>query len=245
MSSRAICHILFPAAILFCWLAAIPALVPSVAAQTQTTGSLSGRVYDASTPAKEGVADVRMVLVDQETGVRRALLTGDNGEYSFDLLLPSWYELSCQPDGYENLSGTQRNIQVFIATRRELKLPPFELRKIPPGRARPSPPSAAFSSPAHWWLQPSALQQESSFKPSAELFESPASIRASAFAMPLGTRVATQLDWPSRSSQFDSMPAMLDFPVVPHRQAGTGSRRFLFTKGESRNVLRAAAWSAV
>jgi hypothetical protein len=232
--SRSICRMVFRAVIPFCWFVAILALIPSVGAQTQTTGSLSGRVYDASTPTKEGVADVRMVLVDQETGVRRALLTGDNGEYSFDLLLPSWYELSCQPEGYENLSGTQRNVQVFIATRRELKLPPFELRKIPPGRARPSP-SAALSSPAHW-LQPSAFQRESSFKTSAELFESPASIRASAFAMPLGTRVATQLDWPSRSSQFDSMPAMLDFPVVP--QARTGSRRFLFTKGESRNVLR-------
>ncbi len=103
---------------------------PLATAQTQTTGSISGRVYDAETASRPGLPDARLILLDQETGVRRSVLTGNRGEYFFDLLMPSRYQLSCELEGYESLSGTQRNILVFIATRRELKMPPFEMRRL-------------------------------------------------------------------------------------------------------------------
>jgi hypothetical protein len=103
-------------------------LVSASLAQTSLTGSISGRVFDVEGGLRAGLAGAVMTLTNQETGIRRATLTHKDGRYSFDLLPPSKYRLTCEKAGYENLNGSVPDIEIYIATQREIRVPPFALR---------------------------------------------------------------------------------------------------------------------
>src|SRR4051812_15462604 len=117
-------------------------LIPPVLAQTSLTGSISGRVIDADSTSRAGLAGATLILTNQETNIRRTVLTRKGGSYSFDLLPPSRYRLSCELKGYESLSGLQQNIEVYIATQKELRVPPFAMRKM--ARARTTQPPSTI-----------------------------------------------------------------------------------------------------
>src|SRR5262249_38670260 len=119
--------------------------IQSIQAQTSLTGSISGWVIDAESVPRTGLVGATLILTNQETNIRRTVLTRKGGNYSFDLLPPSRYKLSCELKGYENLDGLQRNIEVYIATQKELRIPPFAMRKIARIQAARSPSTAPLS----------------------------------------------------------------------------------------------------
>ena len=99
--------------------------------ETKTTGSISGTVYDAAKGPKTGLEGSKVTLINPETGFRRSRLSGADGRYVFDLVPPYHnYSLTCEMAGYTNLSGGRKQIEVYIGTPTELKVPPFAMKRI-------------------------------------------------------------------------------------------------------------------
>lgn len=80
-------------------------------------GSLRGAVTD---PSGSAVANVRLLLVDQETGARRETISSQQGEYVFASLKPGRYRLTAEAAGFKRFElggleiGTQAAVQVDI-----------------------------------------------------------------------------------------------------------------------------------
>jgi hypothetical protein len=123
----------------------------AVAAQTQLTGTISGRVLDADQAATP-IEGAIVTVTNEETGLVRSVLSRTNGEYSIELLPSGLYALNGRKDGYENTSfGTANNFPVLIK-QNKVEPPPIRLRKIVavtqtpaarPGAAPPAPAPAA------------------------------------------------------------------------------------------------------
>ena len=108
-------------------------LVLSALAQSRVTGSLTGSVYDydiARDKKKGPLEGARMTLTNQRTGIPRTVTTNESGNFSFDFELPGKHTLSCECNGYENLNGTVRDIEIQLGQPTPLKFPPFKMRKI-------------------------------------------------------------------------------------------------------------------
>lgn len=74
-------------------------LVP-LTAIAQTTASLSGRIVDESNAPMPGVT----VLVRQEeTGLQRSAISGQDGRYTFAVLPPGAYEIRAEVSGFKPL----------------------------------------------------------------------------------------------------------------------------------------------
>ena len=112
-------------------------LVLSALAQSRVTGSLTGSVhdYDTAKDRQRGPLEgARMTLTNQRTGISRRITTNESGNFSFDFELPGRHTLSCECNGYENLNGTVRDIEIQLGQPTPLKFPPFKMKKIGGGQ---------------------------------------------------------------------------------------------------------------
>ena len=76
------------------------AVIPSLLAQTSGTGSLTGRVVD---PAGNVIPGAAVTLTSTATGLKKAVITGDDGLYNFPLLLPGQYSLAIEAKGFKKM----------------------------------------------------------------------------------------------------------------------------------------------
>ena len=81
------------------------------AAQTLDRGAIHGFVYDASGSAVPGV---KVTLTNPATGLRRELMTDENGAYDFEALVPSEYTAKFESDAFN--SYTVKQIVVAIGS---------------------------------------------------------------------------------------------------------------------------------
>src|SRR5450755_4391334 len=83
-----------------------------VGAQT-FQGSIRGSVSD---PTGASIGTAKVTLTDQATGVTRATLTADGGEYSFSAVNPSTYTISVETPGFKKLDRKELvvNTQEFL-----------------------------------------------------------------------------------------------------------------------------------
>ena len=81
------------AAVAFAWTLA---LIVSALAQAPS-GSITGHVTDASNAV---VVGARIEVINKETGIRRVLVTSQDGSYSVPALLPGTYELTADSAGF-------------------------------------------------------------------------------------------------------------------------------------------------
>jgi outer membrane receptor protein involved in Fe transport len=92
--------------LLFIWIAA----VAGVSLHAQNT-EVSGQIVDSSQAA---IAGAKITLTRLESGDHRENVSGNEGYYSFPLLLPGHYELKVEKDGFE--SQARSGIVVLTAT---------------------------------------------------------------------------------------------------------------------------------
>jgi len=135
---------------LFCLLAVLSAVssyTPRALAQTETTGSIQGRVYEAG--SNQGIVGARVTLKNEDNGLTRAVLTSTDGSYSFGLLQPGSYMISAtHPDYEEEQNSIVNKFIVYLARANVVRPPPIVLRKkgvpAPVGiqtKVQPNPPS--------------------------------------------------------------------------------------------------------
>ena len=84
------------------------AVIPSWS-QTQTTGAISGSVVDGSGAV---VAKAQVIVINRDTGLRRATVTTQQGSYSVPLLDPGVYTITVTARGFETVS--QESVEVAI-----------------------------------------------------------------------------------------------------------------------------------
>jgi hypothetical protein len=96
------------------WRGTVPALLllsllsDAAFAQT-TTGALSGTVTD---PAGAAVANTKIEIVNQATGVTAALITNDAGVYKAAFLNPGIYTVRVQAAGFSTLETKDVEVQL-------------------------------------------------------------------------------------------------------------------------------------
>src|SRR6266545_2188147 len=93
----------------------LAALTVSVSFAQSFYGGLRGSVKD---PNGGLVANARVILTDQTTNVARSTLTGGDGEYVFNQVVPSIYSISGEAVGFKKL---QRR-DIGIATQEHVAL---------------------------------------------------------------------------------------------------------------------------
>ena len=65
------------------------------------TGTITGLITD---PTGAGISGASVVVTSKETGLKRALVTSDAGEYSASALLPGIYEVTTDAKGFKHLA---------------------------------------------------------------------------------------------------------------------------------------------
>src|SRR6266481_3471343 len=76
------------------------ATVPSVMAQTSSTGALTGRITDSSGAVVPGA---NLTLTSVDTAQSRTAATGPDGTYTFGLLPPGNYQLKIEASGFKTV----------------------------------------------------------------------------------------------------------------------------------------------
>ncbi|MEQ1353126.1 MAG: carboxypeptidase regulatory-like domain-containing protein [Candidatus Acidiferrum sp.] len=74
------------------------------AAQTLDRGAIHGFVYDSSDSAVPGV---KVTLTNPATGLRRELMTDENGAYDFEVLVPSQYTVTFESGAFNTYTVKQ------------------------------------------------------------------------------------------------------------------------------------------
>ncbi len=95
------------------------AFVLVVSAYAAITGSISGTVTDQTGAV---MPRVTVVALNQETGVRQAVVTDSSGFYSFTALPVGAYTLSASQQGFETFRQTDIKIDANSAVRADIKL---------------------------------------------------------------------------------------------------------------------------
>jgi hypothetical protein len=85
-----------------CPVVTVALLLPSMLAAQGATGRIIGRVAD---PSAAVLANVKVTLTNQATGVSRTAQTNDGGDYSFVNVVPGTYQATFE------LSGFKKNVQ--------------------------------------------------------------------------------------------------------------------------------------
>jgi carboxypeptidase family protein len=136
---------------------------PRVLAQTQNTGAIQGRVFEAGT--LDPLPTVIVTVTHEEIGLERTTVSNDQGIYYVGILPAGRYRITAQKQGYENDvdpgNSVINNFLIHITnTERADQPPPIILRKIgapapppvtPPPATQPQPsrpPAAQPSTPA-------------------------------------------------------------------------------------------------
>src|SRR5262249_11911694 len=86
------------ALLLFCALAT--GSVPGIKAQTQNTGAIQGRVFEAGSIAP--LPDVSVTITHEEIGLERTTVTDSRGYYYVGILPAGRYRITASRAGYEN-----------------------------------------------------------------------------------------------------------------------------------------------
>ncbi|MEK6299932.1 MAG: carboxypeptidase-like regulatory domain-containing protein [Acidobacteriota bacterium] len=122
-------------------LAIATSYVPHLRAQTQNTGAIQGRVFEAGSIAPLPGAVV--TVAHEDIGLERTTITNDQGVYYVGILPAGRYRINAAKPGYENdadpRNSSINNFLIHITnTERADQPPPIVLRKV----AAPAPPSA-------------------------------------------------------------------------------------------------------
>jgi len=122
---------------------------PKVQAQTQNTGAIQGRVFDAGT--LDPLPSVTVTVTHEEIGIERTTISNEQGIYYVGILPAGRYRITAQKQGYENDADPRNSIiNSFLIhitnTERADQPPPIVLRKTsattptPPPVVTPPPP---------------------------------------------------------------------------------------------------------
>ena len=129
---------------------------PHVIAQTQNTGAIQGRVFEAGT--LDPLPSAVVTITHEEIGLERTTVSNDQGIYYVGILPAGRYRITAAKQGYENdADPTHSIINNFLIhitnTERADQPPPIVLRKagvtVPPPVTQPQPtrPPAAQPPP--------------------------------------------------------------------------------------------------
>src|SRR5581483_4426600 len=80
---------------------------------------VSGRLVD---PSHAAVSGARVSLTRVETGERREAISGEDGHYSFPLLLPGGYDLKVEKEGFETQTRTGIKVETGSASTVDVQL---------------------------------------------------------------------------------------------------------------------------
>jgi hypothetical protein len=127
---------------LFVMLSTVSLNMPSTWAQTQNTGAIQGRVFEAGSLAPLPGASV--TITHEELGLERSTVTNADGIYYVGILPAGRYRITASRQGYEPDVNPQnsmiRNFLIHITnTERADQPPPIVLHKIS-ATATPTPP---------------------------------------------------------------------------------------------------------
>ncbi|MEK6405494.1 MAG: carboxypeptidase-like regulatory domain-containing protein [Acidobacteriota bacterium] len=140
---------------------------PHVIAQTQNTGAIQGRVFDAGT--LDPLPSVVVTITHEEIGLERTTISNDQGIYYVGILPAGRYRITAAKQGYENDADPRNssitNFLIHITnTERADQPPPIILRKAgvatpPPVTPPPGTPPPATRPPA---TQPTPTPRQAS-----------------------------------------------------------------------------------
>src|ERR1051325_9538909 len=116
--------------------------IPSTLAQTQNTGAIQGRVFEAGTLAP--LTGAAVTITHEDLGLERTTVTNADGIYYVGILPAGRYRITASRQGYEPDVNPQnsmiRNFLIHITnTERADQPPPIVLHKIGATPA-PAPP---------------------------------------------------------------------------------------------------------
>jgi len=142
----------------FCYLVVLSltsVYFPQVLAQTQNTGAIQGRVFEAG--SLDPLPSVVVTITHEEIGLERTTISNDKGVYYVGILPAGRYRITAQKQGYENDADPRNsvinNFLIHITnTERADQPPPISLRRAgasaapvvtpPPANRPPSTPPA-------------------------------------------------------------------------------------------------------
>src|SRR5437867_6215911 len=109
-------------------------LTSSGAAQDVTTGEISGAVVAVLGDREEPLKGASMMLRNLRTGNRRPGRTDSKGNFLFIQLVPGYYDVRAEPDGYES----EERLRIFVPLNLpRVVIPTFRLRPRPQVKAAP------------------------------------------------------------------------------------------------------------
>jgi hypothetical protein len=132
---------------LFVMLSTVSINIPPTWAQTQNTGAIQGRVFEAGSFAP--LPGAAVTITHEELGLERSTVTNADGIYYVGILPAGRYRITATRQGYETDVNPQnsmiRNFLIHITnTERADQPPPIVLRKI---GATPTPPPSVTPPP--------------------------------------------------------------------------------------------------
>lgn len=124
--------------------------IPPLQAQTQNTGAIQGRVFEAGSIAPLPGAVV--TVTHEDIGLERSIVTGNDGYYYVGILPAGRYRITASLQGYENDSDPKNSIITgflihITNTEKADQPPPIILRKVAAGQPPAANPSAPPSTP--------------------------------------------------------------------------------------------------
>jgi hypothetical protein len=138
-------------------LSMILSCAPASFAQNQVTGGVQGRVYDIGTPdppqgvgkvavasqppvkkpplePHQGIGEATVLAINQETGIKRTVLTREDGSYFIPYLPSGTYTLTATATGYKDIPNSPLSklvdFPIHIVSPSIVDLPPIALQKI-------------------------------------------------------------------------------------------------------------------
>lgn len=130
--------------------------VPKVIAQTQNTGAIQGRIFEAGT--FDPLPNATITITHEEIGLERTTVSNDQGIYYVGILPAGRYRITAQKQGYEADADPRNsvinNFLIHITnTERADQPPPIVLRRAgasapPPVTPPPGTPPPATRPPA-------------------------------------------------------------------------------------------------
>lgn len=107
--------------------------------QGQTTGAIQGRVYEIGT--NQPIAGAIITIRNQDIGLERATVTGQDGSYFVGTLPPGFYSIGASLEGYAtDEQAMTGNFPVRLSKTNIVQPPPIGLRKLSAAR-QPAPPA--------------------------------------------------------------------------------------------------------
>ena len=87
--------------------------------QTSNQGAIVGTVTDAN----QGIVpSVNVIVTNVETGVSKAVLTDDRGNYRVDFLIPGSYSIRAEAEGFKRIELTNVLVHVSSVSRADIQL---------------------------------------------------------------------------------------------------------------------------